>query len=307
MKLRYNKFSAQLKERFDGRTHKISIDAGFTCPNRSNDRSQGGCIFCDATGSGSTGIAHSETIAEQIEQAKGLMIRKYKAKKFIAYFQPFSNTNAPVDVLRQCYDEALSVSDVVGLAIGTRPDCVDAAVINLLEEYHQRTYLWLELGLQSIHNKTLDFIQRGHDYATFLRTYEAAKKVGIRVCVHIILGLPGESHADILETAREMSRLGVDGVKLHLLHILRGTELGRLYQQGDISVLTKDEYISLVVDVIEVLGPDISIQRLTGDGPRSRLLAPEWSIKKWEVLNGIEAELERRDSWQGKCWGDGCE
>ncbi|MDT8419000.1 MAG: TIGR01212 family radical SAM protein [Desulfuromonadales bacterium] len=293
-------YSTYLKQRFGGRVHKISIDAGFGCPNRAGGRDTHGCLFCDPGGSGSTGIVRSASIAGQLETAKELMRRKYRAKWFIAYFQPFSNTFAPVEQLRCCYDQALAVEDVVGLAVGTRPDCLSPAIFDLLEEYHRRTYFWLELGLQSIHDKTLTYLRRGHDYACFLESYQEARRRGLQVCVHLILGLPGETREDILATAREMARLGVDGVKLHLLHVLEGTPLGELYKQGRVPMLELQEYVELAVDFIEQLPPQTLIQRLTGDGPRDILLAPLWSMNKWEVLNAIDAELEQRGSVQGQ-------
>lgn len=292
-------YSTYLKQRFSGRVHKISIDAGFGCPNRRGGRDAHGCLFCEPGGSGSVGIERNAPIPLQLERAKELMRRKYRAKYFIAYFQPFSNTFAPIDVLRNCYDQALDVDEVVGLAIGTRPDCLPPETLDLLAEYDRRTYLWLELGLQSIHNRTLNYLQRGHDYQCFLDAYRQAKVRGLRVCVHLILGLPGESREEMLATAEEMARLRVDGVKLHLLHVLDGTPLGELYKQGQVPMFELQEYVELAVDVIERLPPDTLIQRLTGDGPRHILLAPLWSMNKWEVLNAIDAELVRRGSVQG--------
>lgn len=295
----YRTFSAHLKELFGGRVHKISVDAGFSCPNRGATRARPGCLFCDPDGSGAVGIDRGFPVAEQIERGKEIMIRKYKARHFLAYFQPFSNTFAPPARLRTLYDEALGVGGVVGLAVGTRPDCVPPEVLDLLAEYHRRTYFWLELGLQSSHDRTLDFLRRGHDYACFTAAYAAAKARGLRVCVHVILGLPGESRGEMLATADEMARLRVDGIKLHLLHVLRGTPLGNLYEQGGIRILEQDEYVALVADVIERLPASTLIHRLTGDGPRDTLLAPLWSLNKWEVLNAIDDELHRRGTRQG--------
>lgn len=295
----YKLFSSYLKERFGTRVHKISVDAGFGCPNRAGGRSGPGCLFCDPDGSGAVGIERQLSISEQLEQGKEVMTRKYRAGKFMAYFQPFSNTLAPVERLRGLYDEALAVDDVVGLAVGTRPDCLPDEVLDLLAAYHARTYFWLELGLQSRHDRTLAWLRRGHDYATFLASYRGAKARGLRVCVHVILGLPGESRADMLATADALAELQVDGVKLHLLHVLRNTPLGELYAAGKISVLERDEYVALAADVIERLHPETQIHRLTGDGPRDQLLAPLWSLSKWEVLNAIDAELARRGTRQG--------
>lgn len=295
----YKLFSQHLKHQFGCRVHKISVDAGFGCPNRDGGRSGPGCLFCDPGGSGAVGIERQLSVTEQLQAGKEVMTRKYKAARFMAYFQPFSNTLAPVSRLRQLYDEALAVDDVVGLAVGTRPDCLPPEVLSLLGEYHERSYFWLELGLQSRHDRTLEWLRRGHDLACFMKAYAAAKRQGLRVCVHVILGLPGESHAQMLETADLLAELRVDGVKLHLLHVLQKTPLGELYGQGDIQMLSEAEYVQLVVDVVERLHPDTLIHRLTGDGPRAQLLAPLWSLKKWEVLNGIDAEFARRGSRQG--------
>ncbi|MEJ2201108.1 MAG: TIGR01212 family radical SAM protein [Desulfuromonadaceae bacterium] len=296
---RYRVFSEYLKKKYAGRVHKISIDAGFSCPNRGGNRSRPGCLFCDPGGSGAVGIERDFSVREQIERGREVMLRKYKAKAFIAYFQPFSNTFAPVSQLRHYYDQALATSDVVGLAVGTRPDCLPPEVLDLLAEYHRRTDFWLEIGLQSSHDATLALLRRGHDYATFLRAYAGAKERGLQVCVHVILGLPGETREQMLATANEMARLQVDGIKIHLLHVLAGTPLGELYRAGKVSVLEQEAYVALVVDFLERLHPETFIQRLTGDGPRAQLLAPPWSLNKWEVLNAIDAELVRRNSRQG--------
>jgi radical SAM protein (TIGR01212 family) len=295
----YRLFSEHLKERFGVRVHKISVDAGFGCPNRDGGRDRQGCLFCDPGGSGAVGIDRRLGVAAQIEAGKEVMTRKYHAGKFLAYFQPFSNTFAPLGELCALYDEALAVPDVVGLAVGTRPDCLDGQVLDLLAEYARLTYFWLEIGLQSSHDRTLAWLRRGHDHACFLQAYGEAMARGLRICVHIIIGLPGESRDDLLATIAELARLRVDGVKLHLLHVLDGTPLGDLYRQGDIRVLEQDEYVGLVADVLERLPEQTLIHRLTGDGPRAALLAPLWSLNKWEVLNAIDAEMARRGSVQG--------
>jgi radical SAM protein (TIGR01212 family) len=295
----YRLFSEHLKERFGVRVHKISVDAGFGCPNRDGGRDRPGCLFCDPDGSGAVGIDRRLVIAEQLARGKEVMTRKYHAGKFIAYFQPFSNTFAPLPVLRALYDEALAVPDVVGLEIGTRPDCLDGAVLDLLAEYDRQTTFWVEIGLHSSHDRTLAWLRRGHDYACFLEAYAAAKVRGLRVCVHLVIGLPGEGRDELLATVAELARLRVDGVKLHLLHVLAGTPLGELYRQGRVRVLEQAEYVELVADVLERLPEQTLIHRLTGDGPRATLLAPQWSLNKWEVLNAIDAEMARRGSRQG--------
>jgi uncharacterized protein len=300
---RYRLFSEHLKEHFGGRVHKISVDAGFSCPNRGDDRAGVGCLFCDLNGSAATGLEPALSVARQLQLGREVMERKYRAKNFIAYFQPYSNTYADAEQLRGLYDEALAADGVVGLAVGTRPDCLPEPTLDLLADYHRRSYFWLELGLQSRHDRSLAFLRRGHDYRTFLDTFAAARQRGLRICVHVIIGLPGEDRRQMLETADEMARLRVDGIKIHLLHVLSDTPLGDLYQQGDVSVLAQEDYVQLAVDFLERLHPDTLIQRLTGDGPRQRLLAPLWSVNKWEVLNAIDAELERRGTRQGSRLG----
>lgn len=300
MQKRYHLYSEALKQHYGSRVHKISVDAGFSCPNRAGGRSESGCLFCDADGSGAVGIDQALAVGDQLRAGMEVMRRKYKAQRFIAYFQPFSNTYAPPELLKHLYDEALAVEEVVGLAVGTRPDCLDDAVLDLLADYPRRTDFWLEIGLQSAHDATLDFLRRGHNVATFLDAYRRAKQRGLQVCVHIILGLPGEDRAAMLATADLMAQLQVDGIKIHLLHVLRGTRLGEMYERGEIAILDQADYVTLVADVIERLHPQTLIHRLTGDGPRATLLAPLWSLNKWEVLNAIDAELQRRDSRQGE-------
>lgn len=295
---RYNPFSEELKRQFGCRVHRISVDAGFTCPNRDGTAGTGGCIFCSDHGSGSYGIAREMSIAEQLEDGKEVMTRKYKAHKFIAYFQPYSNTYAPLEKLKTIYDEALQVTDVVGLIVGTRPDCLPAETIALLGEYHQRTYFWLELGLQSPQDRTLERISRGHDFTVFLKAAVAAKAIGLRLCVHIILGLPGESREEMLATAAILNDLRVDGVKIHLLHVNRGTQLAGMYERGEVTLLGRDEYVGLVCDFLERLSPQILIHRLTGDGGKD-LVAPLWSAAKFEILNAIDDEMARRGTRQG--------
>ena len=295
---RYNPFSEELKKQFGCRVHRISVDAGFTCPNRDGTIGVGGCIFCSDHGSGSYGIAREMSIADQLEDGKEVMIRKYKALKFIAYFQPYSNTYASPEKLRKIYDEALQVADVVGLIVGTRPDCLPPETLELLTTYHLKTYFWLELGLQSPHDRTLERLKRGHDFAAFLKAAEAVKASGIRLCVHVILGLPGESREEMLATAAILNDLGVDGVKIHLLHVNSGTQLAEMYERGEIKLLEKAAYVGLVCDFLERLSPKVLIHRLTGDGGKD-LVAPLWSAAKFEALNAIDEEMARRGAQQG--------
>jgi radical SAM protein (TIGR01212 family) len=294
----YNAFSEELKRTFGCRVHRISVDAGFTCPNRDGSVGVGGCIYCGGEGSGSFGIARGVSIAEQIEAGKEVMVRKYKAEKFIAYFQAYSNTYALVQQLKSLYDEALSVPDVVGLIVGTRPDCLPPDVLDLLAGYARETWFWLELGLQSPLDRSLQMLRRGHDFALFENGVRECRARGIRVCAHIILGLPGETRAEMLATPLILNRLGIDGVKLHLLHVMKGTRLAEMYDNGEVLLLDRDGYVGLVCDFLERLDPRISIQRLTGDGGRD-LIAPLWSRAKFEVLNAIDGELARRGTQQG--------
>jgi len=296
---RYNTFSDELKRRFGRKVQRISVDAGFSCPNRDGSLGSEGCIFCGGHGSGSHGIPRHLSISDQIEDGKEVMTRKYRAERFIAYFQAYSNTYSPVERLAALFDEALAVPDVVGLIVATRPDCLPEAVLDLLAELNRRTYLWLELGLQSIHDRSLALINRRHNHACSVSAIERARERGVRVCAHVILGLPGETREEMLAMAAELNRLGVAGVKLHLLHVMRGTRLAEMYEQGEIQLLDRDGYAGLVCDFLELLDPGILIHRLTGDGGRDDLIAPVWSLKKFELLNLIDAELERRGTRQG--------
>ncbi len=296
---RYNAFSGELKQVFGCRVQRISVDAGLSCPNRDGSLDTEGCIFCGGHGSGSHGIPRTLSIAGQVEDGKEVMQRKYKAQRFMAYFQAYSNTHAPIEQLRALYSEALSVPDVVGLIIATRPDCLPDEMLDFLQEFSRQTYLWLELGLQSIHDRTLTLINRRHDHASSVDAIQRATERGIRVCGHVILGLPGETRGEMLAMAGELNRLRVDGVKLHLLHVMKGTVLAEMYGRGEVPVLGRDEYAGLVCDFLERLDPRILIHRLTGDGGHDNLVAPLWSLKKFEILNLIDAELERRGTRQG--------
>lgn len=294
----YNAFSDELKRVFGCRVHRISVDAGFSCPNRDGTVGAGGCVFCGGEGSGSFGIAREREIRDQLEHGKEVMVRKYKAGKFLAYFQPYTNTYAPVETLRRLYEEALSVPDVVGLIVGTRPDCLGGPVLDLLEECHRRSYFWLELGLQSPLDRSLSWMNRGHSYADFVDAVARAKERGLRVCAHVILFVPGETREEMLETALLLNRFGIDGVKIHLLHVMKGTKLEELYRAGRVPLPDRDEYVGVVCDFLERLDERIIVQRLTGDGGKD-LVAPQWSLAKFEVLNAIDGEMARRGTTQG--------
>ena len=296
---RYNTFSDELKRVFGCKVQRISIDAGFTCPNRDGTLDTQGCIYCGGDGSGSYAIRRDLDIAAQIEDGKEVMRRKYRANKFIAYFQAFSNTYAPVEDIRFLFEKALSVPDVVGIIVATRPDCLPDDVLDYLQELSRNNYLWLELGMQSMYDRSLELINRRHDHACFVDAVERSQVRGLKVCAHVILGLPGETREEMLAMAGELNRLGLDGVKLHLLHVLKGTRLVEMYELGEVELLDRDGYAGLVCDFLELLDPRILIHRLTGDGGVDNLIAPLWSLKKFEILNLIDAEMERRGAQQG--------
>ena len=299
---RYNDFNTYLRKRFGCRVQKITIDAGFSCPNRDGTLSSKGCIYCDGKGSGTGAARTGESINKQVQEAKVRLAIRYKARKFIAYFQAFTNTYAPCDVLRRRYNEALVDSDMVGLAIGTRPDCVDEVKLNLIEEYTSKHMVWIEYGLQSIHNRTLEMINRRHTFEDFVRAVRMTEGRNILICAHVILGLPGESRADVLDTATALAELGIDGVKIHSLYILKGTPLARLLEAGGVTALDQETYVEGVVAFLERLSPRTIVQRLTGDPHHSALLAPEWTLEKQQTLSLIQKTLQARETWQGKLY-----
>jgi uncharacterized protein len=297
---RYYDLNTYFRETYGCRVQKIAIDAGLSCPNRDGTFSSRGCIYCNSRGSGTGNHAKGLSVKNQVEQGMAFLSRRYQAKKFIAYFQSFTNTYAPLDQLKQLYDEALSVEGVVGLSIGTRPDCVNEPVLSLLEGYGRDHLVWIEYGLQSAHDKTLSLLNRGHDAGCFMDAVSATKNRGIKICAHVILGLPGETRQDILETADFISEAGVDGVKIHLLYVVKETRLEILHQSGQYTCLTQNEYVSLVCDFLERLPKDVVIQRLTGDPHPDELAAPLWSLQKSKTLSLIHDLLVRRNSFQGK-------
>ena len=295
---RYYDLKSYWRNLFGCNVHKLQIDAGFICPNRDGHVAVGGCIYCDGRGSKLRQRGNLPSVADQI--ASGKKYYKPHASKFIAYFQTFTNTYAPVDKLRNIYDEVLAEEDVIGLSIGTRPDCLGQDVIELLGEYAKKYHVWVELGLQSVHDKTLQLINRGHNFQQFLDAMNALAGHGLNICVHIIIGLPGESDKDVLTTARTLAALPVNGIKIHSLLVLEGTALGEMYKKGTVSMISKDKYVSLVADILEILPPEMVIQRLTADGYRDIFLSPDWAMNKLDVLNAINKELTRRGSFQGR-------
>ena len=298
-KKRYYDLKSYWRNCFGCNVFKLPIDAGFTCPNRDGTVSTGGCIYCDGRGSKLRQEGPLPSVTEQIRQGKTFYQKNRRAEKYIAYFQTFTNTYGPYDTLKKLYDEALSQRDVVGLSIGTRPDCVPDEVIALLQAYAEQYHVWLEFGLQSIHDQTLKAINRGHSRDVFLDAVRRAAGGKVKICIHIIIGLPGEAHSDICETARILATLPIQGIKIHALLALKGTVLGTLYETGRIEMMTKEDYIRSVCDILEILPPELIIQRLTADGYRDIFLAPQWAVNKMGVLNAIDRELERRDTHQG--------
>jgi hypothetical protein len=297
---RYLTFNSHLRELFGEKIFKVSLDGGFTCPNRDGTVAHRGCTFCSQRGSGDFAGHRRDDLAAQFLTIKNRMHEKWAGGKYLGYFQAFSNTYAPVSELRDKFEVILEQEDVVGLSIATRPDCLPDDVLEYLGELNERTYLWVELGLQSIHPKTAELINRAHDMDCFIGGVEKLRKRNIPVCAHIIDGLPQETSPMMMETAREIARHDIQGIKIHLLHLLRNTAMVKQYEEGLLQLMSKDEYVQIVCDQLEVLPPETIIHRLTGDGPRDLLIGPEWSLKKWEVLNAIDDELVRRDTWQGK-------
>jgi radical SAM protein (TIGR01212 family) len=296
---RYNDFNFWLRERFGCRVQKVTIDAGFSCPNRDGTISDKGCIYCNARGSGTGAFARGESVSQQLKEGIEYLGRRYKANKFIAYFQAFTNTYGPVDKLARLYREALSVPGVVGLAIGTRPDCIDEEKLDLLSELAEDNMIWVEYGLQSAKDRTLDRINRGHSYAEFASAVNATAGRGIYICTHLILGLPGESPEDMENTAKKVAGLPIDAVKLHLLYVVRGTSLAEIYDRGQYEPLSMDDYVACVCRVLRLLPENIVIQRLTGDPHPHELVAPQWSLEKQRVRARIEEELKRENIFQG--------
>ncbi len=297
---RYFTWNAYLRNRFGGKIFKVMLDGGFTCPNRDGTSGIGGCTFCSARGSGDFAGYRRDTLEQQFCEVRDRMHLKWPEAKYIGYFQAYTNTYAPVQELRPMYETILQQEGVVGLSIATRPDCLPDDVVEMLAELNERTYLWVELGLQTIHEHTSQLINRGHDTATYFDAIERLRKHNIRICTHIIAGLPQETEEEMMATARAVAHMDVQGIKIHLLHLLKKTPMVKQYEQGLLKLMEKDDYVRLVVDMLEILPPEMIIHRLTGDGPPDLLIGPMWSRKKWEVLNAIDHELKRRDTWQGK-------
>lgn len=295
---RYHTYNYFLRTKFGGKVMKISLNGGFTCPNIDGTKGIGGCTYCSSSGSGDFAGDPSLDIHRQFEEVKAMMTNKWEGK-YIAYFQANTNTYAPLPRLKTLYESALSEKDVIGLSIATRADCISEEIADYLKELSEKTYLTVELGLQTIHDKTGERINRCHSYADFLKGYNMIKERGIPVCVHLINGLPGETREMMVETAREVGKLRPDFVKLHLLHIIKGTKIAEEFERGEFSLMTLPEYVSVICDQLEVLPQETVIQRVTGDGKKEDLIGPMWSLKKFVVMNEIDKEMVRRNSHQG--------
>jgi len=304
---RYFSLDYYAKQQFGEKVYKVALDGGMTCPNRDGTLGDKGCIFCSAGGSGDFAAPHLSSVTEQINLAiEGIRTSKRKnqkslvCNKFIAYFQSYTNTYAPITYLRDLFTEAINHPSIVALSIGTRPDCLSTEVLDLLENLNQIKPVWVELGLQTIHEKTADFIRRGYPLSVFDEAVTNLHTRNIDIIVHLILGLPFETNDDILESVRYIGKLPVQGIKLQLLHVLKGTDL--VNYLDDFKLFSLDEYVELVIQCLEQLPPDIVIHRITGDGPKDLLLAPIWSMQKKHVMNEINRNLTLKDSWQGKEW-----
>ena len=301
----YNKFSNFLKLKYGEKVWKISLDAGFSCPNCTADGREG-CIYCRNDSFSRQASNQNQTIVTQMEKGRLFARERMGINKYLAYFQASTNTFASAAILEKYYNEALSFPDVVGISISTRPDCLPFNVIKLIKDLADRTDVWIELGLQSSHNQTLKLLNRGHSYDDFEDAVTELKKINVRICAHLILGLPGETPVDVCATAGKISGLGIDEIKLHPLLILKETALEQLFKTKKIESLLLDEYSALVVDFLEILPKTMVIQRLTAEAPKSMLIAPEWSMNKLAVLTAIDREFESRKSFQGKnCCSEG--
>ncbi len=297
---RYHTLDYEMKKIFGEKTIKLSIDGGFTCPNRDGTIGNKGCVFCSEKGSGDFNSDRSKSITDQINEQKLIMSKKWKSNTYIAYFQSYTNTYDSVENLRKKFNEALSCENIKGLAIATRPDCISEQIVKLLSELNNRTFLWVEIGLQSIHEKTANFIRRGYDLKQFEEAYEMLKCNNINMVIHLIVGLPTESKQQYLDTIKYISNKDIWGIKLHMLHILKNTDLAELYNSNNFKILTRDEYVNIVCDSLELLNPSTVIHRLTGDGKKSDLIEPLWTLDKLKVLSDIDKELKFRNSYQGK-------
>jgi len=297
---RYYSLDTYLKETFGEKVYRISLNGGMTCPNRDGTKGTRGCIFCSAGGSGDFAADAALSITDQIESQISILSQKRPIHKYIAYFQAYTNTYAPVEYLEKIFTEAISHPKIVALSIGTRPDCLSPEIVALLSRLNKQKPVWIELGLQTIHESTARYIRRGYPLCVFDNAVKHLRKENIEVIVHTILGLPGENTADILETMEYLNYMDIQGIKLQLLHVLRGTDLAADYEKGLFQTYERDEYISLLINCLEHLRPDMVIHRITGDGPKDLLIAPLWASRKREVLNMLHHRMKEEQSYQGR-------
>lgn len=299
--LRYFALNYYLRGRFGGRVQKVSIDAGFTCPNVDGTVAVGGCVFCDNRSFSPSRRLKRVDLSVQLERGMQLLRRRYaNVSRFLAYFQPATNTYAPVEHLRSLFTQPLDHPEVVGLVVGTRPDCVPNDVLDLLSELAGRTYVSVEYGMQTMHDRSLTWMNRGHGHAAFLDAVERSRGRGFEITAHVILGLPGETRGDMLATARELARLEIDAVKVHNLYAVHGTPLADWVRAGEVTLMERDEYVETLVDFLELLPPSCLVERISGDAPPDYLVGPAWCLDKPALRAAVEAEFARRDTWQGR-------
>lgn len=298
----YHSLDYMLRERFHEKIYKVTLNGGMTCPNRDGTLGNRGCIFCSSGGSGDFAASSELSITDQIEQQKAMLTGKRPIQKYIAYFQAYTNTYGSPAYLRSIFTEAIRHPDIVALSIGTRPDCLGEEVLELLDELNRQKPVWIELGLQTIHERTARYIRRGYPLACFEEAVRNLRSRKIEVIVHTILGLPQETPEQIPQTMDYLNHMDIQGIKLQLLHVLRGTDLAEDYEKGLFSVYTQEEYLNLLISCLEHLSPEIVIHRLTGDGPKELLIAPLWASRKREVLNHLHHQMKMRNTWQGRLW-----
>lgn len=299
---RYHSWNYALRQQFGEKIFKVPIDGGFDCPNRDGTVAHGGCTFCSVSGSGDMIVAPEDPLPIQFQKEIDMMHQKWPGvAQYIVYFQNFTNTHAPLAVIKERFEQVVNLPGVVGLSIGTRPDCLPDDIVEYLAELNERLYLWVELGLQTTYEQTSELINRAHSYQTYLDGVAKLRKHNIRVCTHLINGLPGETYEMMMENVkRTILDSDIQGIKLHLLHLMRNTRMLRDYHEGRLRLLGFKEYVDIICDQLELIPQDIIIHRLTGDAPFESIVGPMWSLKKWEVLNAIDQEMLRRDSYQGK-------
>ena len=305
--LRYYQYNFHLRSTFGFRVQKVSIDAGFTCPNVDGSVAIGGCVFCDNRSFSPSRRIRRHQIKDQIEDGISRLKMRYKCDHFTAYFQPATNTYAPVEQLRPLYEEAISHPKVVALAIGTRPDCVPDDVLDLLQEIAGKTRLSVEYGLQTIHNRSLDWMNRGHHHDAFLDAMKRSRGRGFEICAHVMLGLPGESYEDMLATAREVARLKLDSIKIHNLYVVKKTPLATQLENGEVTLMERDDYVKTVVSFLELIPPTTIVERISGEAPPDYFVGPSWCLDKPAIKKAIDQEFENRNTWQGRLYDEGAE